>query len=262
MNLYLAIIFFNFLKERKKFNGKFLTDAQSNWLKLLDSIIHTDFNFDNEESEPSRAIKFLERVTKNIYFILFIYFTIGLNLLLTTIENQLPRSLSCFRDYVYFICLFSGLVEQTIKFITLKFRKFFRDKWNFFDLVIVFITSFEMIKLFYVIDSTSENLFKITSTMRVFRFLRVLSKQEGVRKLLKTIVYSLPSLLSIFLLLFIILFLYANAGNQVFANLPKDEGFTEFANFDSFFSSFFVLLKIATADDWVKIMLDVRDHHG
>ncbi len=72
-----------------------------------------------------------------------------------------------------------------------------------------------------------------------------------------TFLITLPSLGSIGLLLLLILFIYTILGVELFSTLRRGEAVTEDANYESFWHSFFTLIRVATGEGWNFVMDDM-----
>jgi hypothetical protein len=55
--------------------------------------------------------------------------------------------------------------------------------------------------------------------LRVSRIIRLIGKYKGLQALIETIIFSLPSLLNVLGLLFLILFMFAILGSFFFSNI-------------------------------------------
>ena len=88
---------------------------------------------------------------------------------------------------------------------------------------------------------------------RIGRVLRLIQKAETLRVLFLTFVYSLPSLWNIGLLLFVIFFIYAVIGMNIFGQVEPNvipNGINDMANFQNWYMSMGLLYRIATGDAW------------
>merc|ERR1719191_532560 len=97
-------------------------------------------------------------------------------------------------------------VEAIIKLIALDV-KYFDDGWNIFDFIIVVATD-----VFIVVRYTPDlNLVSLATVMRTFRVLRIfrlIQSAKELRKLINTLIISLPQLANIAMLLVLCLFIF------------------------------------------------------
>lgn len=96
----------------------------------------------------------------------------------------------------------------------------------------------------------SPGLFRVIRVLRLGRLLRFFQGAKGIRKLLFTIIKSAPALKNIGTLIALILFIYAIIGMNLFQTLEDSETITPVANFKTWFQSFCLLFRIATAASW------------
>ena len=69
--------------------------------------------------------------------------------------------------------------------------------------------------------SASPNIFRVARVLRIGRLLRYFNGGKGIRRLMIALLVSLPALLNIGALLFLILFIYSIIGMSTFAHIKK-----------------------------------------
>ena len=90
----------------------------------------------------------------------------------------------------------------------------------------------------------SPNLFRLTRLFRVSAPLRPFKFAKGIRKLLYTLIISLPAALNIGILLFLIMFIYSIIGMSIFMNNKLIYGVTETESFQTFGKSMITVKKL------------------
>jgi hypothetical protein len=142
------------------------------------------------------------------------------------------------------------LLEALLKLVGLGISSYFRQRWNCFDFVLV---------MGALIDQLGLSDFN-TALLRVFRIaraLRLARSLQGLRKIMQTLWLSLPALVNVGTLLFLLLFVYAVLGVYLFA-VPPDKDWPanlgRHANFNSWGSAMLVLLRTMTGEDWQELM--------
>ncbi|CAF3621273.1 unnamed protein product [Rotaria sp. Silwood1] len=141
-------------------------------------------------------------------------------------------------------------IECIIKLIALNF-KYFTIPWNVFDFIIVIAsilgqTLGEIMAQFFV----HPTLLRVIRVARVGRVLRLVKGAKGIRTLLFALVVSMPALLNIGLLLFLVMFIYSIFGMSFFAYVKKSAGITDLFNFETFPNSMIVLFQMCTTAGW------------
>ncbi|CAF2134529.1 unnamed protein product, partial [Rotaria magnacalcarata] len=152
-------------------------------------------------------------------------------------------------------CLLCGKITQftiecIMKIIALNF-KYFTIPWNVFDFIIVIasITGqvLEKMTITFLVNPT---LLRVARIARIGRLLRLVKAAKGIRTLLFTLAASMPALLNIGLLLFIIMFVYSIFGMSFFAYVRKSAGVTDLFNFETFPNSMIILFQMCTTAGW------------
>ena len=118
---------------------------------------------------------------------------------------------------------------------------FFRDPWNWFDLIIVGVA----------LVPASEPL----SILRIFRFLRVLrliSLVPGMRRVVSALFTAIPGLASILVLLLLSLYVAAVIGERLFHEVAPQ-------HFGNLGTSLFTMFAVLTVDNWPDVARDVMD---
>lgn len=101
----------------------------------------------------------------------------------------------------------------------------------------------------------SPTLLRVVRVFRIGRVLRLIRAAKGIRKLLFALIISLPALLNIGMLLFLIMYIYTIICLSQFQNLkiadPLDE---DVVNFKTFGNSFLLMFRLSTAAGWNDIL--------
>jgi|LauGreDrversion4_2_1035121.scaffolds.fasta_scaffold349919_1 hypothetical protein len=92
--------------------------------------------------------------------------------------------------------------------------------------------------------------------MRVSRVIRLIGKNKGLSALIDTIIFSLPSLMNVLGLLFLILFMFAILGSFFFRDIKKGLIIGPDMNFKNFGNSMLMVFRMTTGEDWNNIMFD------
>ena len=96
----------------------------------------------------------------------------------------------------------------------------------------------------------SPTLLRVVRVAKVGRVLRLIKGAKGIRTLLFSLVMSMPALLNICLLLFLVMFIFAVFGMSLFKNVQIRGGFNDVHNFKTFFKTFILLFQMATSAGW------------
>ncbi|XP_038071611.1 voltage-dependent calcium channel type A subunit alpha-1-like isoform X1 [Patiria miniata] len=146
-------------------------------------------------------------------------------------------------------------IEAILKLIGFGPRNYFRVSWNVFDFITVVGSIADAI-----ISEVGADTFINLSVLRLFRaarLIKLLRQGSSIRILLWTFVQSFKSLPWVCLLTFMLFFIYAIIGMQVFGNIDTTEVTSEINrhnNFSNFLMSLILLFRCATGDSWQGIM--------
>ena len=97
-------------------------------------------------------------------------------------------------------------------------------------------------------------LLRVVRVFRIGRVLRLVKAAKGIRKLLFALIISLPALINIGALLLLIMYIYSIIGMSTFGNVKLNKGLNDIVNFQTFASSFVLLLRLATSAGWNEIL--------
>ena len=119
---------------------------------------------------------------------------------------------------------------------------YFAEPWNLFDFVVVLLSLAglflsDLIEKYFV----SPTLLRVVRVAKVGRVLRLIKGAKGIRTLLFSLVMSLPALLNICLLLFLVMFIFAVFGMSLFKNVQVRGGFNDVHNFKTFFKVHYII---------------------
>ena len=130
---------------------------------------------------------------------------------------------------------------------------FFKDPWNCFEL---FLSCGSAATLFPTNPSGVRA--QIGRPFRFLRTFRILRHATDLRRVSRTMILAVPSILSVIGVMLIWMFLYAAVGTQVFFNVKYGESLNKDANFSSFVNSFLLLFQVLTGEGWRQFMYDLQ----
>lgn len=105
----------------------------------------------------------------------------------------------------------------------------------------------------------SPTLLRVVRVFRIGRVLRLVKSAKGIRKLLFSLIISIPALFNIAILLFIFMFIFAVMGMTLFANVRHVINLTETVNFDTFPNSMVLLFRLSTSAGWNDVLEPLQD---
>jgi hypothetical protein len=167
-------------------------------------------------------------------------------------------------------------------------NSYLRNGWNVLDMVIV-VTSITSYLVERFSDSRAAEKLELLKMLKVLRSLRMISRNEGLKLSVLSLIYSLPGILnvtvvsSLFLLLFGIFFLNILKGKFYYCELPDpisslikiEQIDTKYdcinygghwvnkpINFDNIPNALVALFIMTTTEGWVVFMNDAVDSRG
>ena len=99
------------------------------------------------------------------------------------------------------------------------------------------------------------------------RLLKLIKSMRGLQKLIETLIFTLPSLMNVAALLFLVFFIYAVLGGSylnefdlevfILRDVHKISYLDDsYNNFDNFGNALLILFRCSTGEDWPKIMYE------
>ena len=140
-------------------------------------------------------------------------------------------------------------VEAVVKLVGLGPCSYFRAGWNNFDVFLVILSWID-----FLVDLGSvATLFRIFRAARLFRLIR---SSDGLNDLLQCLVTSFPQMMNVFAIQFILIFVYAVMGMNLFANVRRGDNLSDHAHFSSFAMAVLTLFRMSTGESFNGIMHD------
>ena len=193
-------------------------------------------------------------------FDLFISIMISLNCIVLMLPYYgMGEKYSSYNRNVNFAFNVLFTLEALLKLIVYSFD-YFKDGWNLFDFIIVLGSwaNFVITKTVPPEDLPFDP--KILKLFRALRLVKLLNRSKAMRILMFTFVQSFKALPYVGALIFLLFFVYAIFGMHMFSHIDlnqSDEPWNTINrnnHFRSFFSSFQVLFRCATGENWPNVM--------
>lgn len=196
-------------------------------------------------------------LTSNQRFELFITTCIFLNMIMMCLEKaDQSEETEIILNIINHIFVLIFTLECLMKLIALHWR-YFKIPWNIFDITIVILSLNAIIFENFMKEAFtfSPTVLRVVRLIRVGRVLRLVEGARGIRTLLFALVISLPALVNIGLLLFLVIFIYAIFGMNLFMYVKyDDQGIDEVFNFENIYRSMITLFPLCTSAGWNKIL--------
>ncbi len=175
-------------------------------------------------------------------FDLFMIVVIFLNmftLFLVHFNMESTWALSLSISNVVFTFIF--IVEMSLKMIAMGLKGYFRDGWCRFDFVVVCVSIAGVI-LDWLLPQSIVFL-PLMRILRVIRLPKLIPKAKGLRMMMMTLYWSLPAFLNFFSVFFLLIFIYAIIGMNLFGNIKFQQNYNRDANFRTFPTAMLTLFR-------------------
>eukprot|EP00397_Hematodinium_sp_SG-2012_P000464 GEMP01000464.1.p1 GENE.GEMP01000464.1~~GEMP01000464.1.p1 ORF type:complete len:1850 (+),score=300.04 GEMP01000464.1:241-5790(+) len=260
LNLCVGVIIdtFNMMKKEAGGQSIFLTDAQQKWVTgQSDFASRTDYLIRVANLQLHKQNKFRRELSIAVQSSRFengIMACIILNSVVMAIQVFPKPSDNYAMLLRVFNFIFAGIfnVEALAKLSVFKLV-YFHDSWNRFDLICVVATDIGIL----VELLTDAKLGAVMSAIRLFRIarlFRLVRFMEGLNRLFSAFVLSIPKLCNVAAILFLLVFLYAVLGVNLFGKVRFSGNHDEHANFRNWPLAVMTLFRSMTGEGWNELM--------
>ncbi|XP_022106176.1 sodium channel protein 1 brain-like [Acanthaster planci] len=258
LNLFIGVIIENFNQLKRKYEGDssfglFLTSNQKNYYQTMRRIGNQKPT--KQIKQPTNKIQaFFFKLTSNTKFEMFIVFVILCNMITMSVDHykqsqEVTRILDALN--IVFTSIFT--LEMILKLIGLRLH-YFRVPWNIFDFIVVTLSILGIILSDILTDLINPTLLRVLRLFRIGRVLRLVKAAKGIRKLLFALAVSMPALINIGALLFLVIFIFAIIGMSQFAYVKHDGALDDVVNFETWINSMLLLFRLSTSAGWNDVL--------
>lgn len=183
----------------------------------------------------------VKRIVQNRQFQLFIITVIIFNaIILGLLTLDLSPPIRQLLEVLDNVCLAIFVVEIVMKLLVFRLA-FFRDGWNVFDLAVIAIA---------LLPATGS--LSVLRALRVLRVLRLATSVPSMRRVVNGMFGALPGGASVAGILFIMYYVAAIIGVQLFRDAAPE-------SFGDIGTTFFTLFQLMTLEGWNTIAQSVMD---
>lgn len=94
----------------------------------------------------------------------------------------------------------------------------------------------------------------VVRAFRIMRIVRLVRSQANIKIILDTLVNIIPQITNFIALMFLLLFIYAALGINMFGGVLEQEYITDKNNFKQIGTAMILLFRCSTGEDWNKVM--------
>jgi len=210
------------------------------------------------EPPPGWRFKFFKLVNHNIFEGTITFFIAFNTVVMASKVEGMPGHIDEFLDRLnYFFALVFNF-EMILKLIGLG-SAYFNVSWNIFDMTVVIGTDLGIFLEIFTKGSGFSTAATVVRAFRIMRIVRLVRSQENIKIILDTVVNIIPQISNFISLLFLLLFIFAALGMNVFCGVYYHDMLSDKANFNDIGVAVFTLFRCSTGEDWNKIMHDLTD---
>ena len=123
-----------------------------------------------------------------------------------------------------------------------------------FDAFVVVATDVGLVLKFLSAGSSFSTAATVVRAFRIMRIIRLVRKSQDIKVIMVTIFNIIPQITNFIGLMFLMLFIYAALGINLFSLVKHQELINEQNNFQGVGPAIVLLFRCATGEDWNKIM--------
>ncbi|KAJ0412146.1 hypothetical protein ATCC90586_005759 [Pythium insidiosum] len=255
VNLFVGIIIDNFNRMKAALGGDFmLTDEQKKWIEAQKAASRVG---------PIRKLRRPNHKIRGPVFDIVRHNRFEWFIMVCIIINTILMGSQYFGQPTVMINVVGQVNEVFAVIFTLEaFLKilaysssYFWDAWNRFDFFVVMGTLLSVV-IEWLTGTSVRSLAMLVRVIRVTRIIRLVKASKSIRQILLTLYIALPGLSNITSILFLMMFIYATMGVQIFSKVALHGNIDQHANFQGFWTAFLFLLRAATGEAWNSCMHD------
>ena len=208
------------------------------------------------EPPPGWRFKFFKLVNHNIFEGTITFFIAFNTVVMASKVEGMLGNIDEFLDRLNYFFAFVFNLEMILKLIGLG-SAYFNVSWNIFDMTVVIGTDLGIFLEMFTKGSGFSTAATVVRAFRIMRIVRLVRSQENIKIILDTVVNIIPQISNFISLLFLLLFIFAALGMNVFCGVLYHDLLSEQANFSNIGIAVFTLFRCSTGEDWNKIMHDL-----
>lgn len=258
LNLFMGVIFSNFLRAQRRTNNRNLNNNQYKYLQIVESIL---------DIQPYLYVRPLHGFKRFCYdfingkifeIIVFLYTTFYLCLLAFYKDSLYHNYIEIVRvSSITMACLIN--IEFITKIICLGGKGFLSSKWNRLEIFVLITFNANMLLSYLInnhIDLKLGVVNKILWLTRMIVFCKIYQKFYFFRKLVRVLKFSFSLFVNLAFLFVLMILIYGLIGFSMYSSIEKGYVIGPYLNFQNIIGSMFLLFKIAVFDDWSYVIFD------
>ncbi|XP_048585787.1 two pore calcium channel protein 1 isoform X3 [Nematostella vectensis] len=162
----------------------------------------------------SKASNFVKKCVLHRFFVYFFDLVIFANAIFIALDAN---------DYeILFLVLFN--IEILLKFYTIGFKDFFRGFWNWFDFLVIGAATLALvIEASFISLQSSQSVLDFLMVLRVLRLAKIIGQVRRFQVIIGTLMQIGPAITTYGAIMFILYYIYAIVGIELFGGLILKE---------------------------------------
>ena len=257
LNLFVGVIIEKFNRMHEKLIG--YTDMNTDQRKWIDvQRLMMKQKLEKKWLPPERGVqRYLAQLSSSKIFEGFIMIVIVVNVILLAMPylGNSPWYSKAIETAGFVFSLIYN-VEAIIKIGGLRGR-YFEDNWNRMDFFIVVTNDLGILMERLLTKISITDLVVVGRVLRVSRIFKVVKGNDGLRMLMNAINALFAELINIMGLLWLVIYIFAILGMNLFHGVILQEHYNQYSNFQSFGAALLLLIRSTTGEGWNLIMQDL-----
>ena len=236
-----------------------ISEEQQKWMDYQKMILKVDGeHFENLAVIKNRFRLLCFKIIKSEYFEIFKTISIFANIIIISLPYE-----GSSKEYYHlliqldFLLIAMFLIEFIITVIGSGLKGYLNSFLNRLDVILI---CFAFVEIFLTQDDQSikynQNLLKLLRSIRILRLLKLVRNYPDIKRLLDSLLFSLPSLLNVGALYLTIFYIYATIGVFLFHSVVSGNIIDDYNNFHNIGFAFVTCFRMVTGENWWVIMFD------
>lgn len=248
LNLFIGVIFTNFINAQKSAEHSSLSEDQRAWIDMQSQMLKAEITWNEAPAAfPRREIYFFVKgnIFERMVFACCLLCTLMLSLYYdnpSALYKSVLDTWSCLTTLFF-------ILELIVKLICYTPRGYILNATMLYELMTTVV--YVVHSMFIILDVEIQNLYsrRILGALRIMVVVRVVGYLKGIQNLILSIKLALPMIFNIVMLALVVFFCYAIFGCYLFSGVKKGLIIDEYNNFFNLINAMVALFRCSTSDD-------------
>ncbi|CAD8106039.1 unnamed protein product [Paramecium primaurelia] len=270
LQLFTGVLFINLKANSKQIENQQLTQAQLEYIKVSEIILHDHPIRASLPKSQFRKILNIFIMNKYIDFCMFSILLVNC-ITIMMIHHSAEDYYNDHINKIHHICSLIFATWLMLQFLILGINRFKDNLWRIYTSLVIALGIIDLIidynynwfQLYSNSTQLTQNyqLLRVMYTLRNLRIIIIFQGLQNLQRLVRVMSFAFPFLLKILFILLIIMVVYAFYGVMLYGNIDKGEVINDLINFSNFWLAMLTLFKCVSGDDFRSIMNDCMHHN-